>query len=43
MNSFVPILASLFGDIMKVETSGASEKTAKQDKLSVKGVCVCVA
>ncbi|XP_046887572.1 lysozyme g-like 1 [Hypomesus transpacificus] len=31
-------MASLFGDIMKVETSGASEKTAKQDKLSVKGV-----
>nr|UHA56336.1 g-type lysozyme [Plecoglossus altivelis] len=31
-------MASVFGDIMKVETSGASEKTAKQDKLTVKGV-----
>ncbi|KAI5624818.1 lysozyme g-like 1, partial [Silurus asotus] len=31
-------LASTFGDVTKIDTTGASETTAKQDKLSVKGV-----
>ncbi|XP_023845224.1 lysozyme g isoform X1 [Salvelinus sp. IW2-2015] len=31
-------LASCFGDITKVDTSGASEITARQDKLTVQGV-----
>nr|ACI68608.1 Lysozyme g [Salmo salar] len=31
-------LASCFGDITKVDTSGASEITARQDKLTLQGV-----
>uniref|UniRef100_A0A8C1ULD5 Lysozyme g n=1 Tax=Cyprinus carpio TaxID=7962 RepID=A0A8C1ULD5_CYPCA len=31
-------LACAYGDIMKIDTTGASEVTAKQDKLTVKGV-----
>ncbi|XP_073676223.1 lysozyme g isoform X2 [Garra rufa] len=31
-------MASIYGDIMKVDTTGASEATAKQDKLTIKGV-----
>ncbi|XP_067313996.1 lysozyme g-like [Pseudorasbora parva] len=31
-------LACIYGDIMKIDTTGASEKTARQDKLTVKGV-----
>ncbi|TSV81473.1 Lysozyme g [Bagarius yarrelli] len=34
----VYITASIFGDITKIETTGASEETAKQDNLTVKGV-----
>lgn len=30
----VPILASIFGDVTKISTTGASAKTASQDKLS---------
>lgn len=30
-------LANIYGDIMKIDTTGASEKTAKQDKLTIKG------
>ncbi|XP_058252305.1 lysozyme g-like [Hemibagrus wyckioides] len=29
---------SIFGDVMKIDTTGASEQTARQDKLTVKGV-----
>uniref|UniRef100_A0A673JLF6 Lysozyme g n=1 Tax=Sinocyclocheilus rhinocerous TaxID=307959 RepID=A0A673JLF6_9TELE len=32
------ILAYIYGDIMKIDTTGASEATAKQDKLTIKGV-----
>nr|AJY58045.1 G-type lysozyme [Carassius auratus] len=31
-------MASIYGDIMKIDTTGASERTAKQDKLTIKGV-----
>ncbi|KAL4630860.1 lysozyme g-like [Arapaima gigas] len=31
-------MASIYGDIMKVDTTGASKKTADQDKLSTTGV-----
>ncbi|XP_077091875.1 lysozyme g-like [Siphateles boraxobius] len=31
-------MACIYGDVMKIDTTGASEKTAKQDKLTVKGV-----
>uniref|UniRef100_A0A8B9R3X7 Lysozyme g n=1 Tax=Astyanax mexicanus TaxID=7994 RepID=A0A8B9R3X7_ASTMX len=31
-------LTATYGDITKVPTTGASEKTARQDKLTVKGV-----
>nr|WIM51798.1 G-type lysozyme [Glyptothorax zanaensis] len=31
-------MACIFGDVTKIETTGASEKTASQDKLTVKGV-----
>ncbi|RXN09294.1 lysozyme g [Labeo rohita] len=31
-------MASIYGDIMKIDTTGASEATAKQDKLTIKGV-----
>ncbi|KAK2890703.1 hypothetical protein QQF64_006737 [Cirrhinus molitorella] len=31
-------MAYIYGDIMKIDTTGASEATAKQDKLTVKGV-----
>lgn len=30
-------LAYIYGDLMKIDTTGASEKTAKQDKLTIKG------
>ncbi|XP_051513564.1 lysozyme g-like [Myxocyprinus asiaticus] len=30
-------MACAFGDIMKIDTTGASEVTAKQDKLTIKG------
>ncbi|RXM94904.1 Lysozyme g [Acipenser ruthenus] len=30
--------ACIYGDVTKIDTTGASEKTAKQDKLTVKGV-----
>ncbi len=30
-------LAYIYGNIMKIETTGASEATAKQDKLTIKG------
>ncbi|KAF4094193.1 hypothetical protein AMELA_G00010710 [Ameiurus melas] len=31
-------LSYSFGDVMKIDTTGASEQTARQDKLTVKGV-----
>ncbi|CAM4611797.1 hypothetical protein PO909_006621 [Leuciscus waleckii] len=31
-------MACIFGDVMKIDTTGASEVTAKQDKLTIKGV-----
>ncbi|XP_058653308.1 lysozyme g-like [Onychostoma macrolepis] len=31
-------MAYIYGDIMKIDTTGASEATAKQDKLTIKGV-----
>ncbi|XP_041112134.1 lysozyme g-like [Polyodon spathula] len=31
-------MACIYGDVMKIDTTGASEKTAKQDKLTVQGV-----
>ncbi|KAL7886148.1 hypothetical protein AOLI_G00064430 [Acnodon oligacanthus] len=31
-------LACIFGDVTKIDTTGASEATARQDKLTVKGV-----
>ncbi|KAK2838997.1 hypothetical protein Q7C36_013811 [Tachysurus vachellii] len=31
-------MAGIFGDLTKIETTGASEKTARQDKLTIKGV-----
>ncbi|MCJ8733818.1 hypothetical protein PDJAM_G00227930 [Pangasius djambal] len=31
-------MACTFGDVTKIDTTGASEKTAKQDKLTIKGV-----
>ncbi|MCI4379720.1 hypothetical protein PGIGA_G00231440 [Pangasianodon gigas] len=31
-------MACIFGDVTKIDTTGASEKTAKQDKLTIKGV-----
>ncbi|KAK7141666.1 hypothetical protein R3I93_015719 [Phoxinus phoxinus] len=31
-------LACIYGDVMKIDTTGASEATAKQDKLTIKGV-----
>ncbi|XP_058253662.1 lysozyme g-like isoform X1 [Hemibagrus wyckioides] len=31
-------MACIYGDITKISTTGASEKTARQDKLTVKGV-----
>jgi len=33
-------VACIYGDIMKIDTTGASEATAKQDKLTVKGMTV---
>ncbi|KAB5571016.1 hypothetical protein PHYPO_G00220060 [Pangasianodon hypophthalmus] len=38
MKLFIIALSCIFGDVMKIDTTGASEKTARQDKLSVKGV-----
>nr|XP_055034977.1 lysozyme g-like [Misgurnus anguillicaudatus] len=35
---FILLPACIYGDIMNIDTTGASEKTAKQDKLTVKGV-----
>ncbi|XP_060783358.1 lysozyme g-like isoform X1 [Neoarius graeffei] len=32
------VLLCIFGDVMKIDTTGASEQTARQDKLTVKGV-----
>ncbi|KAG7465027.1 lysozyme g-like 1 [Megalops cyprinoides] len=31
-------MACIYGDVTKIDTTGASERTAKQDKLTVKGV-----
>ncbi|XP_066571064.1 lysozyme g-like 1 isoform X2 [Amia ocellicauda] len=31
-------MACIYGDVMKIDTTGASEKTAAQDKLTVKGL-----
>ncbi|XP_072519089.1 lysozyme g-like [Salminus brasiliensis] len=31
-------MASTYGDVTKIQTTGASERTARQDKLTVKGV-----
>ncbi|XP_058857624.1 lysozyme g-like [Acipenser ruthenus] len=31
-------MACIYGDVTKIDTTGASEKTANQDKLTVKGV-----
>ncbi|KAI1903072.1 hypothetical protein AGOR_G00023440 [Albula goreensis] len=31
-------MACIYGDVMKMDTTGASEKTAKQDNLTVQGV-----
>ncbi|XP_060783351.1 lysozyme g-like [Neoarius graeffei] len=31
-------MACIFGDVTKIDTTGASETTAKQDKLTIKGV-----
>ncbi|XP_026135696.1 lysozyme g isoform X2 [Carassius auratus] len=31
-------MAYIYGDILKIDTTGASEVTAKQDKLTIKGV-----
>ncbi|KAK7138343.1 hypothetical protein R3I94_013835 [Phoxinus phoxinus] len=31
-------MACIYGDVMKIDTTGASEATAKQDKLTIKGV-----
>ncbi|KAK7138346.1 hypothetical protein R3I94_013836 [Phoxinus phoxinus] len=31
-------MACIYGDIMKIDTTGASEDTARQDKLTIKGV-----
>ncbi|XP_058252177.1 lysozyme g-like isoform X2 [Hemibagrus wyckioides] len=31
-------MACIYGDITKISTTGASEKTARQDKLTIKGV-----
>ncbi|KAF4105220.1 lysozyme g-like isoform X2 [Onychostoma macrolepis] len=31
-------MACLFGDVLKIDTTGASEVTAKQDKLTIKGI-----
>ncbi len=30
-------LACLYGDVLKIDTTGASEKTAKLDKLAIYG------
>jgi len=30
-------LACIYGDVMKIDTTGASEKTAKPNNLTVKG------
>ncbi|MCJ8733812.1 hypothetical protein PDJAM_G00227940 [Pangasius djambal] len=38
MKLFIIALSCIFGDVMKIDTTGASEKTARQDKLTVKGV-----
>ncbi|KAI5624817.1 lysozyme g-like 1 [Silurus asotus] len=32
------VSASIYGDVTKIDTTGASEQTARQDKLTVKGV-----
>lgn len=32
------VLLCIFGDVMKIDTTGASEQTARQDKLTVKGM-----
>lgn len=32
--------ACIYGDIMKIDSTGASDVTAKQDKLTVKGTAV---
>lgn len=32
------LLACIYGDVMKIDTTGASDKTAKQDKLTVHGM-----
>lgn len=34
----ISYLACIYGDVMKIDTTGASEKTARQDKLTVQGV-----
>ncbi|XP_035290251.1 lysozyme g-like isoform X2 [Anguilla anguilla] len=31
-------MTCIYGDVMKIDTTGASEKTARQDKLTVQGV-----
>ncbi|XP_047658041.1 lysozyme g-like isoform X2 [Tachysurus fulvidraco] len=31
-------LSSIYGDVMKIETTGASDQTARQDKLTVKAI-----
>ncbi|KAK3535417.1 hypothetical protein QTP70_016791 [Hemibagrus guttatus] len=35
---YASALSSIFGDVMKIDTTGASEQTARQDNLTVKGV-----
>ncbi|XP_017329515.2 lysozyme g isoform X1 [Ictalurus punctatus] len=35
---YASALSCIFGDVMKIDTTGASEQTARQDKLTVKGV-----
>ncbi|KAK1804271.1 hypothetical protein P4O66_020309 [Electrophorus voltai] len=35
---YMSLLASIFGDVMKIDTTGASDQTAHQDKLTVSGV-----
>ncbi|KAM9469833.1 lysozyme g-like [Clarias gariepinus] len=36
--SYVLALSCIYGDVMKIDTTGASEQTARQDKLTEKGV-----
>ncbi|KAK2838996.1 hypothetical protein Q7C36_013810 [Tachysurus vachellii] len=35
---YASALLGIFGDVTKIDTTGASEQTARQDKLTVKGV-----